>query len=197
LVAILDADKEGYLRSESSLIQTIGRAARHVDGQVIMYADTMTGSMQRAIDETYRRRKIQIEYNERHGIEPRGIQKAIRDISNRVKAVAEQAAHYSTDAAPTMPKDEIARLIPDLEVQMRQASKELRFEEAAAIRDQVLELKKLLVAENPLVPEAWMAKSAQGTGASVHGSVNATPTGPGQRASDPRKSRPGRSRGRR
>src|SRR5690349_23887799 len=72
LVAILDADKEGYLRSNSSLIQTIGRAARHVDGQVIMYADTMTGSMQRAIDETYRRRKIQIEYNERHGIEPRG-----------------------------------------------------------------------------------------------------------------------------
>src|SRR3954454_3654794 len=140
LVAILDADKEGYLRSESALIQTIGRAARHVDGRVIMYADNMTGSMQRAIDETYRRRRIQTDYNERHGIEPRGIQKAIRDISNRVRAVAEQAAEYSAEA-PTMPKDEIARLIPDLEVQRKTAAKDLRFEEAATIRDQVIELK--------------------------------------------------------
>ena len=197
LVAILDADKEGYLRSESSLIQTIGRAARHVDGQVIMYADTMTGSMQRAIDETYRRRKIQIEYNERHGIEPRGIQKAIRDISNRVRAVAEQAAEYSAEA-PTMPKDEIARLIPDLEVQMKTAAKELRFEEAAAIRDQVLELKKLLVAENPLVPSEWL-HSSQKQGASVHGSALGTPASAstGQRPGSPKASRPGRSRGRR
>ncbi|MFN8635618.1 MAG: excinuclease ABC subunit UvrB [Chloroflexota bacterium] len=174
LVAILDADKEGYLRSESALIQTIGRAARHVDGQVIMYADTMTGSMQRAIDETYRRRKIQIAYNEEHGIQPRGIQKAIRDISNRVKAVAEQAAEYTTDGPAMMPKDEMARLIQDLEVQMRAAAKNLNFEEAAAIRDQVVELKKLLVAEQPLVPEAWMTKSAQGTGASVHGSAKSS-----------------------
>jgi excinuclease ABC subunit B len=102
-----------------------------------MYADTMTGSMQRAIDETYRRRRIQIEYNERNGIQPQGIQKAIRDISNRVRAVAEQAAEYTTDGPVTMPKDEIARLIQDLEVQMRQAAKNLNFEEAAAIRDQV------------------------------------------------------------
>jgi excinuclease ABC subunit B len=196
LVAILDADKEGYLRSESALIQTIGRAARHVDGQVIMYADTMTGSMQRAIDETYRRRKIQIAYNEEHGIQPRGIQKAIRDISNRVKAVAEQAAEYATDGGPVlMPKEEMARLIQDLEVQMRAAAKNLNFEEAAAIRDQVLELKKLLVAEQPLVPEAWMTKSTQGTGASVRGSVNATPSS--GRPNAPKQSRPGRSRGRR
>src|SRR5688572_1586074 len=189
LVAILDADKEGYLRSESSLIQTIGRAARHVDGQVIMYADTVTGSMQRAIDETYRRRKIQIDYNERNGIEPRGISKAIRDISNRVRAVAEQAAEYTTDGPVMMPKDEIARLIQDLEVQMRQAAKNLNFEEAAAIRDQVVDLKKMLVAEQPLVPEAWMARSNRGIEASVQGS--------GGTSSGPKKSRPGRSGGRR
>src|SRR5215217_5000382 len=196
LVTILDADKEGYLRSESALIQTIGRAARHVDGQVIMYADTMTGSMQRAIDETYRRRKIQIEYNERHGIQPQGIQKAIRDISNRVKAVAEQAAEYSADAgAPVMPKDEMARLIQDLEVQMRQAAKNLQFEEAAAIRDQVVELKKLLVAETPLVPEAWMARSNRGIEASVQGSGGGGSSRSDSRSSGPKRSRPGSSRG--
>src|ERR1044071_3105012 len=106
----------------------------------------MPGSMQRAIDETYRRRSIQIAYNEEHGIQPKGIQKAIRDISNRVKAVAEQAAEYATDGGPVlMPKDEMARLIQDLEVQMRAAAKNLNFEEAAAIRDQVVDLKKLLV----------------------------------------------------
>ena len=150
LVAILDADKEGFLRSEGSLIQTIGRAARHVDGQVIMYADTMTGSMKAAIDETYRRRAMQIEYNERARHQPRGIQKAIRDISNRVKAVAEQAAAYSTEAgAPVMPKDEMALLIKDLEKSRCAGCQELQFEEAAAIRDQVVELKKLLVAEEP------------------------------------------------
>jgi excinuclease ABC subunit B len=198
LVAILDADKEGYLRSESALIQTIGRAARHVDGQVIMYADTMTGSMQRAIDETYRRRAIQIAYNEKHGIQPRGIQKAIRDISNRVKAVAEQAAEYSTDAsAPVMPKDEMARLIQDLEVQMRQAAKNLQFEEAAAIRDQVVELKKLLVAENPLVPEAWMARSNRGIEASVQGTGGGGAPRQDSRSNGPKRSRPGSSRGRR
>jgi excinuclease ABC subunit B len=158
LVAILDADKEGYLRSESSLIQTIGRAARHVEGSVIMYADTMTGSMQRAIDETYRRRRIQVEYNGRHGIEPVGIKKAIRDISNRLKVVAEQAAEYSTDGVVQMPKDEMARVVADLEVQMKQAAKELEFEKAALLRDQVVELKRLLVAEDPIMPKEWLAK---------------------------------------
>jgi excinuclease ABC subunit B len=158
LVAILDADKEGFLRSESALIQTVGRAARHVRGHVIMYADTMTGSMQRAIDETYRRRRAQMEYNERHGIEPRGIEKAIRDISNRVKAVAEAAAEYSANGVTQMPKDEIARLIKDLEVQMKQAAKDLEFEKAAMLRDQIVELKRLLAAENPVVPKEWLAR---------------------------------------
>jgi len=159
LVAILDADKEGFLRSEGALIQTIGRAARHVDGQVIMYADTITGSMQRAIDETYRRRRIQLDYNERHGITPQGIKKTIRDISNRVKAVAESAAEYAADGSrPTMPKDEMARLVKDLEVQMKGAAKELDFEKAALIRDQVLELKRLLAMDDPVVPKAWASK---------------------------------------
>jgi excinuclease ABC subunit B len=159
LVAILDADKEGYLRSESSLIQTIGRAARHVDGNVIMYADTMTASMRRAIDETYRRRRIQVESNERHGVEPVGIRKAIRDISNRVRAVAEAAVEYSASGAADLPKDEIARLVKDLELQMKQAAKELEFEKAALLRDQVVEMKRLLATEDPVISKEWLAKA--------------------------------------
>ncbi len=158
LIAILDADKEGYLRSESALIQTTGRAARHVEGHVIMYADTITGSMRRAIDETYRRRRVQMEYNERHAIEPVGIKKAIRDISNRVKAVAETAAEYHASGVDGIPKDEMARLVKDLEVQMKQAAKELEFERAALLRDQIVELKRLLVAEDPVVPREWLAR---------------------------------------
>ncbi len=158
LIAILDADKEGYLRSESALIQTTGRAARHVEGHVIMYADTITGSMRRAIDETYRRRRVQMEYNERHAIEPVGIKKAIRDISNRVRAVAETAAEYHASGVDGIPKDEMARLVKDLEVQMKQAAKELEFERAALLRDQIVELKRLLVAENPVVPREWLAR---------------------------------------
>ncbi len=144
LVAILDADKEGYLRSESALIQTIGRAARHVDGQVIMYADTMTYSMRRAIEETYRRRAKQGAYNERHGITPLGIRKAIRDIGDRVKAVAEAQGEYTVGSAADLPKEELHRLIRDLEAQMKQAAKELEFEKAALLRDQMVELKQTL-----------------------------------------------------
>ncbi|MDO8473841.1 MAG: excinuclease ABC subunit UvrB, partial [Dehalococcoidia bacterium] len=139
LVAILDADKEGFLRSKESLIQTMGRAARHVDGQVIMYADRMTSSMERAIAEIVRRRTIQETHNEEHGITPQGIKKAVRDITERVKMVAEARAPYS---ATPIPKEEIARLIKELEILMKAASKNLEFERAALIRDRIIELRK-------------------------------------------------------
>jgi excinuclease ABC subunit B len=148
LVAILDADKEGYLRSEGSLIQTIGRAARHEHGHVIMYADTVTASMHRAIDETYRRRKIQVAYNEAHGISPEGIRKAIKDITDHVRRVAEEKPSYGGRASSGLPKDEVARLVIDLESQMRQASKALEFEKAALIRDQIVELRRELVGDD-------------------------------------------------
>ena len=147
MVAILDADKEGYLRSTSALIQTVGRASRHVEGLVIMYADVVTDSMRRAIDETYRRRAIQVAYNEEHGITPRGIVKQIRDITDRVKAVAEEHSQYRADSKPgviaQIPPDEMAKLIKDLERQMKEASKLLEFERAALLRDQIVELRRI------------------------------------------------------
>jgi excinuclease ABC subunit B len=150
LVAILDADKEGFLRSEGSLIQMIGRAARHVEGSVIMYADTTTRSMQRAIDETNRRRTLQTTYNERHNITPRGIKKEIKTLSERIKAMsgAEGAAADGKTVAATLagiPKDEALRLIKDLESQMRAAAKQLEFEKAAQLRDQVIEIRRLMI----------------------------------------------------
>jgi excinuclease ABC subunit B len=144
LVAILDADKEGYLRSEWSLIQTMGRAARNVNGTVIMYADVMTDSMKRAISETERRRRLQEIYNQEQGIEPAGIQKAIRDITDRVKQVAETQAQYT---AGDIPKDELARLIKDLEKQMKEAARNLEFEKAALLRDRVVEFRRELVGD--------------------------------------------------
>jgi len=145
LVAVLDADKEGFLRSEWSLIQTMGRAARHVEGHAILYADTMTDSMKRAIDETYRRRKIQLAYNEAHGIVPAGIKKAVRELTDRVRAVAEEKAPYAAKGPPnSIPKDELARIIRDLEAQMKAAAKNLEFEKAAMLRDQIIELRKEL-----------------------------------------------------
>ena len=144
LVAILDADKEGYLRSTTSLVQTIGRAARHVDGRVIMYADRVTDSMKRAIDETERRREIQEVYNRENGITPQTIQKTIHDITERVRAVAETQATYAVDSAD-MPRDDILRLIKDLESQMKTASRALEFEKAALLRDQISDLRKVMV----------------------------------------------------
>ncbi len=149
LVAILDADKEGFLRSEQALIQTVGRAARHINGQAIMYADTVTGSMERAIDETNRRRQIQMEYNMQHGIEPRSIVKAIKDLTDRVRAVAEERAEYVVGG--DLPKDELTRLIKELEKQMKAAAAELEFERAALLRDQIFELRQALQDDD--VPE--------------------------------------------
>jgi excinuclease ABC subunit B len=140
LVAILDADKEGYLRSEGALIQTMGRAARHIDGHVIMYADSVTKSMQAAIDETQRRRQIQEAYNKEHGITPQGIRKAIKDITERVKVAAEVRAVY--DVSAPLAKEDIARLIKELEGQMKTAARNLEFEKAALLRDRIIELRK-------------------------------------------------------
>ena len=134
LVAILDADKEGFLRSETSLIQTIGRAARHILGQVIMYADNVTDSMRRAIEETNRRRQKQVEHNEEHGIKPESVRKAIRDLL--VEAVAEEAPIYGTGE----PGQNVDDLVAELEHDMRLAAQELRFEEAAKLRDRIRSL---------------------------------------------------------
>lgn len=141
LVAILDADKEGFLRAERSLIQTIGRAARNANGQVIMYADKITDSMRKAIDETERRRKIQMAYNEKHGITPKTIQKKIRDVIEATK-VAEETAEYQVDSkVKKMTKKERQRLIEQMEKEMKTAAKELHFERAAELRDLIIELK--------------------------------------------------------
>ncbi|MFC2071460.1 excinuclease ABC subunit UvrB [Chloroflexota bacterium] len=139
LVAILDADKEGFLRSRGALIQTMGRASRHIDGHAIMYADTITKSMKAAMEETQRRRQIQEAYNREHGITPQGIRKAIRDITERVKVVAETRTPYV--AAP-IAKEDIARLIKELESQMKLAARNLDFEKAALLRDRIIELRK-------------------------------------------------------
>src|ERR1700694_3657192 len=147
LVAILDADKEGFLRSAGSLIQTVGRAARHVEGSVIMYADTITDSMQRAIDETNRRRRKQTAYNEEHNITPVGIKKEIRTLSDRLQASEASADGAVGDGMPlsALPRDEALRMIKELEAQMRRAAKELEFERAAALRDQIVELRRATI----------------------------------------------------
>jgi len=146
LVVILDADKEGFLRSESALIQTIGRAARHVEGQVIMYADRMTDSMKRALEETERRRNIQNTYNVEHGITPTSIVKQVRDLTDRVRAMvpeAERTESGEVDLA-ALPKDELHKMIKELEAEMKRAAKSLEFEKAAMLRDQMIELKGMM-----------------------------------------------------
>ena len=150
LVAILDADKEGYLRSTTSLIQTVGRAARHAAGHVIMYADRVTDSMQNSIDETYRRRGIQHAHNERHGIEPQSIHKAVRDITEGLRGVAETKASYQV-AREEMTRDDMYRVVKDLEFQMKEAARSLEFEKAAHLRDEMLELKKIIVTEEKMM----------------------------------------------
>jgi excinuclease ABC subunit B len=150
LVAILDADKEGFLRSETSLTQTIGRAARHVEGRVIMYADKITRSMQAALDTTNARREQQAAYNEAHGIEPKSIRKAVRDLTDDISeqykedlALAEGKGSYTT--AADLPKAELHQMIKELEKQMKAAAQNLEFEKAAQLRDQIIELRQIMV----------------------------------------------------
>ena len=155
LVAILDADKEGYLRSESSMIQTIGRAARHVDGRAILYADTVTDSMRRAIEETNRRREAQQRYNIEHGVEPTSIRKTIRDLTDQVRQVAEEVAPYDAGtgrgALPARKgagREQLARLVKDLEKQMKQAARDLEFERAAVLRDEIVSIRHELAGDS-------------------------------------------------
>ena len=144
LVAILDADKEGFLRSETSLIQTVGRAARNADGHVIMYADSITDSMRRAIEETERRRRIQKQYNEEHGITPTTIRKAVRDLIT-ISQAADGITNRVEKDPESMSADELKKLVDKLTKKMRQAAAELNFEEAAALRDRIVEIKKVLL----------------------------------------------------
>jgi excinuclease ABC subunit B len=148
LVAILDADKEGFLRSETSLIQIIGRAARNIDGQVVMYADNVTKSMKRAISETNRRRKAQAKWNEDHGIDPQTVRKRVSDILELVQTQAPTGDRRRREVQQRRPldleSDDLVRLVLTLEEEMHEAAKELRFEYAARLRDEVNELKREL-----------------------------------------------------
>jgi excinuclease ABC subunit B len=154
LIAILDADKEGFLRSETALIQTIGRAARHVEGKVIMYADKMTDSMKHAIDETNRRRAKQVAYNDAHGIQPVSIFKAVRDLTDQLSAhsVSERRAEYNVKGTSGLQKSEIQRVVTELEKQMKESAKNLEFEKAAVLRDQIFELRTLMAEEYKAKP---------------------------------------------
>lgn len=164
LVAILDADKEGFLRSASSLIQIVGRAARHVEGTVVMYADKMTASMTAAIAETDRRRTIQIAHNTANNIVPVGIIKGVRDLSDRLRKAAEEQGVYTTNDTTKrveMPatREAMAKLIKDLEKQMKNASRDLEFEKAAGLRDQILDLRRTMALEEELAPAPAPARS--------------------------------------
>ena len=147
LIAILDADKEGFLRSETSLIQTIGRAARNAEGRVIMYADTVTRSMQAAISETARRRQIQVAYNEAHGIVPQTIKKKVRDLIVATKGVQEEKGLFAEKDPESMSREELEKLMKKVEKDMKKAATELNFEKAAQLRDHLIELKKAYIAK--------------------------------------------------
>ena len=160
LVVILDADKEGFLRSKTSLIQTTGRAARHVDGKVIMYADKITGSMRGAIEETNRRRNIQLVYNKKHKITPETIKKAIHDIGERLEEIQPDASTVEELDLTKVPKKEIKKLAKDLEEEMKHAAENLDFERAALLRDQMLELKN----KDLHIPKTVTAREAKKIG---------------------------------
>ena len=165
LVAILDADKEGFLRSAWSLVQMIGRAARNIGGEVVMYADRMTDSMKVAIDETNRRRAIQERYNREHNIEPVTIVKGIRDINDRLRAVAEAHGTYATApgqerAFTAMAKEQVEKLVAQMEAEMRQAARDLEFERAAALRDEIQEIRLRVLDEDESAAVARAAERA-------------------------------------
>jgi excinuclease ABC subunit B len=169
LVAILDADKEGFLRSAWSLIQMIGRAARNVGGEVVMYADALTDSMKAAIDETNRRRSIQERYNAEHGIVPTTVIKGIRDINDRLRAVAEASGTYEREPGrgrdlSEMGRDQIEKLVAQMEAEMRQSARELEFERAAALRDEIQEIRLRVLEEDQSVVVARAAEKAAGGG---------------------------------
>jgi excinuclease ABC subunit B len=167
LVAILDADKEGFLRSESALIQTIGRAARNVNGKVVMYADTVTDSMKRAIDETNRRRAIQVEHNQKHGIVPATIIKQVRDLTDRVKAQVAEDKSDKSKAAPIIAPEslevpELDKLVREIEKEMKNAAKSLEFEKAAALRDQLIDLRRLMeIKKDPKAADQGIFEAAE------------------------------------
>jgi excinuclease ABC subunit B len=154
LVAILDADKEGFLRSDTALIQTVGRAARHINGTAVLYADQITDSMRRAIDETERRREIQVAYNREHGIEPASIVKEVRDLTDRVRRQAAPEEEPVPGLA-RLPKDELARMIRELKKQMKAAADQLEFEKAALLRDRIFELRQVLQDKDAADLPAW------------------------------------------
>ncbi|MGB2909416.1 MAG: excinuclease ABC subunit UvrB [Anaerolineales bacterium] len=154
LVAILDADKEGFLRSDTALIQTVGRAARHIEGKVIMYADHVTASMRRAIDETDRRRAKQTGYNKEHGIQPVGIVKEVRDLTDQISArsVAEPRAKYRVGGKGGIPQSELKKIISEIEKEMKVAAQNMEFEKAALLRDQMYELRTIMAEESNAPP---------------------------------------------
>jgi superfamily II DNA/RNA helicase len=204
LVAILDADKEGFLRSAWSLVQMIGRAARNIGGEVVMYADRMTDSMKIAIGETNRRRAIQERYNQDHGIEPVTIVKGIRDINDRLRAVAEAHGTYATApgqerAFTEMAKGQVEKLVGQMEAEMRQAARDLEFERAAALRDEIQEIRLRVLDEDASAAVARAAERAAkagggGTGAAAVGGAFQAPARAGRTIKPIRQAAQGASR---
>ncbi|HEY7522780.1 MAG TPA: excinuclease ABC subunit UvrB [Candidatus Limnocylindrales bacterium] len=182
LVAILDADKEGFLRSAWSLIQMIGRAARNVGGEVVMYADTVTESMRAAIEETDRRRQVQESYNQARGIEPRTIIKGIHDLNQRLRAVAQSTAMYTSEREARdlseLGRREVEKLVAQLEAEMRSAARELEFERAAALRDEVQQIRLRVLEEDEATK---VARAAERAAASVARAGTTDAVGPAQR----------------
>jgi Ultra-violet resistance protein B/UvrB/uvrC motif len=188
-VAILDADKEGFLRSAWSLIQMIGRAARNIGGEVIMYADRVTESMQVAIDETDRRRAVQAAYNVERGIEPTTIVKGIHDLNQRLRAVAESTIVYTSEREGGRPFDESDRvkveaLVTRMEAEMRNAAKELEFERAAALRDEIQQIRLRVLEQDASITVARAAERAAGAAQAATGLTGAADRARGRRAAE-------------